>query len=86
MRDSRAACCWRISGLTTLLYTQVLSDADKREVYDRLGEEGLKNGGFGGGGGGGGHSHFRSPEELFAEVRLSTAAVRNDFERFHFCE
>lgn len=45
----------------------MLSDPNKREIYDRAGEEGLKNGGFGGGGGMGGH--FRSPEELFAEVR-----------------
>jgi len=47
---------------------QVLSDADQRSVYDRVGEEGLKAGG-GGFGGGGGHYHHRSPEEIFAEVQ-----------------
>ena len=32
---------------------EVLSDPQKREIYDTYGEEGLKEGGGGGGGGGG---------------------------------
>lgn len=36
----------------------VLSDPDKRSLYDRLGEEGLKDGGFGGG---------LNPEDIFAQ-------------------
>lgn len=49
---------------------QALSDAQKREIYDRYGEDGLKNG-FGGGGGapGGGGMRFRTPEDIFAEVK-----------------
>ncbi len=33
---------------------EVLTDPEKRKVYDRYGEEGLKQMGGGGGGGGGG--------------------------------
>jgi hypothetical protein len=44
---------------------QVLSDADKRRVYDTHGEEGLKNGC----GGGAGHApHFRDGMDIFEEV------------------
>ena len=43
---------------------------NKREVYDQLGEEGLKGGGGGGGfggfpGGGGGHFHATDPNDIF---------------------
>jgi DnaJ-class molecular chaperone len=48
----------------------VLSDGDKRKVYDMHGEEGLKNG-FGGGGGG---AHFRDGMDIFEEVRAAAAA------------
>jgi DnaJ-class molecular chaperone len=47
----------------------VLSDPQKREIYDKFGEDGLKNGGMpGGGGGGGGGFHFRNADDIFAEV------------------
>ncbi|KAF3852050.1 hypothetical protein F7725_005405 [Dissostichus mawsoni] len=42
---------------------EVLSDAKKREVYDRGGEKAIKEGGSGGGGGGGGN--FASPMDIF---------------------
>ena len=54
---------------SAFLPIKVLSDTQKREIYDKYGEEGLKAGG-GGGGGGGGHGH-RSPEDIFAEVSIS---------------
>ncbi|KJE94720.1 mDj3 [Capsaspora owczarzaki ATCC 30864] len=39
---------------------EVLSDSKKREIYDRYGEQGIKEGGGGGGGG------FHSAEDVFA--------------------
>jgi len=39
---------------------EVLSNAEKRELYDKHGEQGIKEGGAGGGGGG-----FHSPTDLF---------------------
>ncbi|CAJ0932048.1 unnamed protein product, partial [Mesorhabditis belari] len=47
----------------------VLSDAKKKEIYDRFGEEGLKGGmGEGGGGMPGGHYEFHSdPMEMFSQ-------------------
>ena len=52
---------------------EVLSDSNKRELYDKFGEEGLKAGpGMGGAGAGGmpGGAHFQAtnPEEIFARV------------------
>lgn len=67
----------------------MLSDPEKRKVYDQFGEEGLK-GGFGGGGGGGagfGGFHPRAAEEIFAEVRwagLAEGCVTFDLD-VHVC-
>ncbi len=54
---------------------EVLSDTDKRQVYDQFGEQGLKGGmpgnmpGGGGGTPGGMHFNATNPEEIFARVR-----------------
>ena len=56
---------------------QVLSDPEKRKIYDQFGEEGLKGGMGGMGGGGmpggmpGGGAQFRSMEEVLKEVCLN---------------
>src|SRR3989338_1507002 len=42
---------------------EVLSDENRRKVYDQFGEEGLKGGGPGGGFGGGGGQGFASMDE-----------------------
>jgi len=41
---------------------EVLSDPEKRQIYDTYGEDGLKDGGGGGGGGGG------SPFDIFEQM------------------
>jgi DnaJ family protein B protein 4 len=47
---------------------EVLSDPEKRKIYDQFGEEGLKGGGpTGAGGFGGGAYHFTDPGDLFAQ-------------------
>ncbi|XP_037549879.1 dnaJ homolog subfamily B member 6b [Nematolebias whitei] len=53
---------------------EVLSDENKRSLYDRYGKEGLSGVGGGGGGGGGHFDHFggggftfRNPDDVFRE-------------------
>ena len=47
---------------------EVLSDADKRAAYDRMGHEAFKNGGMGGMGGAGGFGGFTDPADLFSQI------------------
>lgn len=47
----------------------VLSDDQKREIYDRYGEEGLKNDGMGGGGG-------MDPSDLFVKYPKTLTKTR----------
>ena len=47
---------------------EVLSDADKRAAYDRMGHDAFKNGGMGGPGGAGGFGGFTDPMDIFAQM------------------
>ena len=47
---------------------EVLSDADKRAAYDRMGHDAFKNGGMGGAGGPGGFGGFTDPSDLFSQI------------------
>lgn len=47
---------------------EVLSDADKRAAYDRMGHDAFKNGGMGGAGGAGGFGGFTDPMDIFAQM------------------
>ena len=47
---------------------EVLSDADKRAAYDRMGHDAFKNGGMGGPGGPGGFGGFTDPSDLFSQI------------------
>ncbi|MCH5284873.1 MAG: molecular chaperone DnaJ [Akkermansiaceae bacterium] len=49
---------------------EVLSDADKRAAYDRMGHDAFKRGGMGGAGGGGfeGFGGFTDPRDIFAQM------------------
>ena len=47
---------------------EVLSDADKRAAYDRMGHDAFKRGGMGGAGGAGGFGGFTDPMDIFAQM------------------
>ena len=50
----------------------MLSDANKRQIYDQFGEAGLQNGGMGGGPGGpggfGAGMQFHDPMDIFQSI------------------
>ncbi|CAI0447544.1 unnamed protein product [Linum tenue] len=56
---------------------EVLSDPEKREIYDQYGEDALKEGM--GGGGGGGHNPFDIFESFFGGGGFGGKTVRNKF-------
>ncbi|XP_054976519.1 dnaJ homolog subfamily B member 3 [Sorex araneus] len=62
---------------------EVLSDARKRDVYDRYGEAGVEGGGRGGrghaGGGGGGGGHFQDPFKYVFTFRDPAEVFREFF-------
>uniref|UniRef100_A0A0K6S9C6 J domain-containing protein n=1 Tax=Chromera velia CCMP2878 TaxID=1169474 RepID=A0A0K6S9C6_9ALVE len=58
----------------------VLSDKEKRQIYDQFGEEGLK--GAGGGGGGGAHYHGIDPNEIFSRFFSSDRGGPGGFSMF----
>ena len=47
---------------------EVLSNADKRAAYDRMGHDAFKNGGMGSAGGGGYGGGFTDPMDIFAQM------------------
>ncbi|XP_076234857.1 dnaJ protein homolog 1 isoform X2 [Calliopsis andreniformis] len=61
---------------------EVLSDAKKREVYDKFGEEGLKGGAGTAGGGGGGttYTFHGDPKATFAQFFGSASPFQGFFE------
>ncbi|CAK9808399.1 DnaJ homolog subfamily B member 4 [Anthophora plagiata] len=61
---------------------EVLSDAKKREVYDKFGEEGLKGGAGSAGGGGGGttYTYHGDPKATFAQFFGSASPFQAFFE------
>ncbi|XP_031825470.1 dnaJ protein homolog 1 [Nomia melanderi] len=61
---------------------EVLSDAKKREVYDKFGEEGLKGGAGSAGGAGGGttYTYHGDPKATFAQFFGSTNPFQTFFE------